>query len=91
MPTDFSEERRGLVSASLSYVLWGILPIYWRARRHVGSDEVVTHRVLWSVAFLLPFVVYRSGVWRVFRLLRTPAVLRSFIFSSLLMGTNWVS
>jgi EamA domain-containing membrane protein RarD len=43
----------GTVFALAAYVLWGVLPAYWKALGHVSTPDVLAHRVLWSLAFTL--------------------------------------
>ena len=53
MPVTLSERRAGLAAAVISYVFWGFMSIYWSLLREADSWEVIAHRVLWSLVFLL--------------------------------------
>lgn len=43
----------GLAAALLSYVLWGLSPLYWKYLTHVDAMETLAHRYLWTVPFTL--------------------------------------
>jgi len=43
--------KNGTLAAFTAYVLWGVLPIYWKALSNVPSQEMLSHRVFWSLAF----------------------------------------
>ena len=45
--------NQGLVYATLGYIIWGLLPVYWKALGQVSSLEILCHRMIWSVLFLL--------------------------------------
>ncbi len=47
----------GLASAVGSYVLWGILPIYWRMLLDVPAYTILAHRIVWSFIFMMLVVV----------------------------------
>ena len=35
------------------YVLWGILPLYWYLLAEAEANEILSHRILWSLVFML--------------------------------------
>ncbi|MEG6584750.1 EamA family transporter RarD [Dendrosporobacter sp. 1207_IL3150] len=42
----------GIFSALGAYVIWGILPIYWKLVSEVPAHEVLAHRIFWSFVFM---------------------------------------
>lgn len=73
-----------------AYVIWGLMPIYFKALQHVAPLQIVAHRVLWSCVLLLGWLALsmqwrtlraRAGSWR---------VLRSYGIAGLLIAGNWL-
>lgn len=80
----------GLLAAALSYALWGLFPLYFHQVAEVPAFEIVLHRSVWSLVFVLGLLtVMRRWAW-VGGLLRQPRTLLVFAASALLLSTNWV-
>ena len=47
----------GIIYTIGAYILWGILPIYWKLIDEVPALEILAHRVIWSFIFVLIIVV----------------------------------
>ena len=47
----------GISFTAGSYLLWGILPIYWKFLSGVPALEILAHRVIWSFCFVLIIVI----------------------------------
>ncbi|WP_078380014.1 EamA family transporter RarD [Sutcliffiella halmapala] len=43
----------GIVCAGLSYMLWGFLPLFWKLVDDVSAGEILAHRIVWSLVFML--------------------------------------
>ena len=43
----------GFLSALGCYVLWGILPLYWHLLAEAEANEILSHRIIWSLIFML--------------------------------------
>jgi chloramphenicol-sensitive protein RarD len=81
--------RGGIVQASLAYVIWGLFPLYFRLLQGVVALEVLAHRVVWSLVFLVGVLtVRRQWAW-LGPAVRQPRVLGLFLASSVLIATNW--
>ncbi|RFU66149.1 EamA family transporter RarD [Peribacillus saganii] len=48
-----SNEQEGAFYAALAYLLWGIIPIYWKWLDQVSAGEILAHRVVWSFVFMI--------------------------------------
>jgi chloramphenicol-sensitive protein RarD len=84
-----SSTRLGAIYAILAYTAWGLLPIYWKWFGQIPAVEVLCHRIIWSVVFLLGMVISlrrQQEFWQVWRSPRHLAVL--FTTACLLAG-NW--
>jgi len=46
-----------LATAATAYILWGILPIYWKFFGAVPAYEVLAHRIFWSFFFMIGLVL----------------------------------
>jgi chloramphenicol-sensitive protein RarD len=81
---------RGQLAAAGAYLLWGLLPIYWKIVDHVPAFEILAHRVVWSAVVLAAVLaVRRDWSW----LQRACGERRIILFSALsalLLATNWV-
>ncbi len=81
----------GIVYAALAYLSWGLFPLYFRQVAAVPALEVVLHRTLWSLVFVLALLaVRRQWAW-MRELLRQPRVLGAFALSALLLAANWLT
>lgn len=80
----------GILYAALAHVVWGLFPIYFRQLASVPSLEVVMHRTVWSLLFVLALLlVLKRWAW-MRDLLRQPRVLGAFALSALLLSGNWL-
>lgn len=88
-----SEERKGMVWAIGAYLVWGVLPIYWKWLNHVPSSEILTSRVAWAFIFTLLMVVLMRKVQVLksdfIALWKNPKAFWSLFFASALITGNW--
>ena len=88
-PTPKPDATRGTLTAAASFLLWGILPIYWKQLEGISAFELIAHRVTWSLVFLLVVLAHRHA----FGALRPPFTqARLFglnLLSSVLLAVNW--
>jgi chloramphenicol-sensitive protein RarD len=59
------EERRGLVYGISAYLLWGLFPLYWPLLKPASAIEILAHRMLWSLAFVVILLWHGRGFPRV--------------------------
>lgn len=52
-----TEYKKGIVSAFLAYIFWGLFPLYWKMLEHVDSLEILVNRILWSFVFTVIFII----------------------------------
>src|SRR6185436_20999285 len=45
--------RAGVLYAGGAFFIWGIVPLYFTALHAVSPLEIICHRIVWSVAFLV--------------------------------------
>ena len=79
----------GVTYAAGAYVFWGVFPLYFRALHGVPAPEVLAHRILWSLAFMVLLVTARRSWPEVRRQLR-PGVVARLAVSATLISTNWL-
>ncbi len=80
---------QGVACALLAYLLWGILPVYWKCLQSLDTLEILAHRIVWSVAFLALLLTLRRE-WPAFRrAVTTPATLRRYSLAAILLALNW--
>ena len=60
-----NEVQNGIFYAGLSYVIWGVLPIYWKLLHHVNADEILANRIFWSFIFMLIVLLFTKR-WGLF-------------------------
>lgn len=89
---DVSEKKLRLIGigyAVAAFSAWGILPLYWKFIKRVPADQILAHRIVWSLVFCAVLtLIYgqRSeiiGAWKQ-KNARWSAVLGAF-----LIGANW--
>jgi len=79
----------GIVYATLAYAAWGLFPLYFHQLAGIPALEVVVHRTVWSLVFVLGVLLVRRH-WGWMRALR-PRVLGMFALSALLLSGNWLT
>ena len=81
---------QGPVYSILAYGTWGLLPIYWKLFLGIPPLEVLVHRILWSVIFLMFVVLIQKKFILLVELCRSPKQLFIILTTSMLLGANWM-
>jgi len=78
------------MAAALCYLLWGVVPLYWKQLAGINALELIAHRHVWSLLFLVA-VVAAQGCFPELRAAFTGprAVARNFL-SATLLTLNWL-
>jgi len=87
---DYKFKGRGMAYAAAAYAAWGLFPLYFLQVAQVPALEVVLHRTVWCLVFVL-VVMLMLKRWAWFSKLRhQPRVLAAFALSALLLSINWL-
>ncbi len=82
--------RAGLMLGLLAYGLWGVLPIYFKQLVAVSPLDIVAHRILWSLPFLVLLVAATRGWGQIRDGLRDRRTMLLLLATSVLIGINWL-
>ena len=57
--------KQGIFFGLAAYVLWGILPVYWKALELVSPFEILSSRFMWSCVFVFLLIIFQKK-WLLF-------------------------
>jgi len=85
-----SAARTGALAAGVCYFSWGLVPLYWKQLAAVAPVELIAHRHVWSLVFVLILVAAQRGFGEVRAALATPRSVGLNFLSATLLTANWL-
>lgn len=81
--------QKSIISAMMAYVLWGILPIYWKALKEVSPLYILASRIFWSFIFCVIFVTIIKKWPEIKTILLNKKRFIYCILSGIMVSLNW--
>lgn len=83
------DAARGALAATSSFLIWGIVPAYWKQMQGVSAFELITHRIAWSLLFLLGVLWWQKNLRALRPAFTEPRTFGLNLLSSVLLAINW--
>lgn len=81
--------QKSIISAMMAYVLWGILPVYWKALKEVSPLYILASRIFWSFIFCVIFVTIIKKWPEIKTILLDHKRFIYCILSGIMVSLNW--
>jgi len=82
--------REGIAAALGAYILWGLVPIFFKQLGGVPALEIIAHRVVWSLLLVGGLLAVRGQLAPVWQHARNPRTLLRAAIAAALVMTNWL-
>lgn len=82
---------RGTWYAVGAYVLWGLLPVYWKWLQQVSALQVLCHRISWSFLTLCILILLMRQARPFIAAMANPRYVRAYAAAAALIGINWLT
>lgn len=85
--------RLGIFYGLGAYLLWGVLPIYWKLLQHVEAMEILASRFLWSAVFVF-LLLLATGKLNIFMqetkvIFSTKKTACCMVLAAIMISFNW--
>ncbi len=82
-----SFDAGGYFLGSMSYIMWGILPFFWKSLKHVPPFQLLLNRIIWCYVFLFILSFFRKkGSLKIFSSLK---LFSQVLLSGTILASNW--
>jgi chloramphenicol-sensitive protein RarD len=79
----------GGLSAAGAFLIWGVVPVYWKQMQGVSAYELIAHRSTWSLVFLLGLLVWQRNFASLRPAFVSAQAVGLNLASSVLLAVNW--
>lgn len=83
-------DTAGTLAAIGAFLIWGLLPIYWKALLHVPALELLSHRIIWSLVFIGVIILVKTRRPRAVEEPGSSTAFLILVISSLFIAVNWL-
>lgn len=85
------EKKRtfGTITVLLTYVLWGVLGIYWGLLGQVNPVYILANRIVWSAVFMGLYALIRHKGGEIKQILTNQKMLGKCFLCGILITINW--
>ncbi|MBC1500578.1 EamA family transporter RarD [Listeria weihenstephanensis] len=87
------EKMWGILAAVMAYIIWGVLPLYWKMAGDVPASEILAYRIIWSFVSMVVIIAILGKtreVWtEIISILKRPKLLLAITIASILITANW--
>ncbi len=89
--TETARDRRlGMLACLGAFVIWGLVPLFWKQLRTVDAVELIAHRIVWSCVFLFLIMPFRGSWGQLRAAWKNPPELRLHLATGALILVNWL-
>ena len=90
-----SGKQKGILFVSGAYIIWGLLPVYWRQIETVSPYEIIAHRIFWSFIFMVLYILF-TGRWQYLKtnltfIFSNRKKALSLVAASIIISINWLT
>jgi chloramphenicol-sensitive protein RarD len=79
----------GLAYGLGAYLLWGLLPLYWKLVESAGPFEILAHRGIWSLFLCLFLLMARKQLKSAYEMVKGRRTLAILFLASGMLMLNW--
>ena len=87
--TQQQDERFGVLIGLGAYLMWGLLPLYWPLLRPADAFEILGHRIIWSLVFVLLLVQLTHSWPAIKSTIKDFKLTLLILIASVLVASNW--
>ncbi|MDM8533470.1 EamA family transporter RarD [Clostridiaceae bacterium HSG29] len=84
-----SEKLKGVLFVLLTYLFWGVQPIFWKQLKHIDSIQLIAHRIFWSFLFFLVILKYQNKISEIKEVMKDKKKFGLTVFAGYLISANW--
>ena len=77
------------MAAAAGFLLWGIVPIYWKQMHAVSAIELIAHRIVWSLLLLIAVLAWQNRFTDLRAGFSSTRAVGLNLLSGLLLAANW--
>lgn len=89
-PATRENTRLGVFAGLTAYLIWGLVPMFFKRIAEVPADEIIAHRVVWAMVLMTAVIGFGRGFADAWRVARIPAQLARIALASALVISNWL-
>lgn len=78
----------GYLETFSSYLLWGILPIYWKQLKSLGALDILAVRVIMSAITLAVFLYFTKNL-KLIPYIKDKKIRKQLLLTAVLIALNW--
>ena len=81
--------NKGLLFGVSAYLIWGLLPLYWKLVEEAGAYEILAHRGIWSLLICVSLLALRKQLKSAYEMVRSSRTFSLLFLASGLLTINW--
>ena len=80
---------KGAIAMLLACLTWGFAPLYYSFLSHLGPEEILAHRTVWSVLTFTVVIALTGRRRETLRVLKLPKTMALILLAGVMIGINW--
>ena len=91
MGTDSAKEadKQSIIQVFMAYVLWGVLPVFWKLLAELNAFYVLASRIVWAAVFCLILIVLTKKTEELKAVLGNKQLRKTLMCSGIAVAVNW--
>ena len=80
----------GLILGGLAFVIWGLLPLYWKLVNAITPYQIFAQRVVWSFVFVIVILFLTKRLGKLKIAIQSPKQWRLILLPTIFISINWL-
>lgn len=93
MENQQKENNLGILAGIGAYIIWGLLPLYWKMAAGVTDLEILAYRIVWSFGFMVLLILVfgktKIVITEIRNVLHRPKTTLAISAATILITMNW--
>lgn len=83
------ERKIGVIYGAISFIAWGLLPLYWKLLKQIPTSEILSHRIFWSFIFVTSIILIKGDIHKLKQVLTVKKNMMLIVLAAALISINW--
>jgi len=81
--------KQGVLLAIAAYLMWGVIPAYFKLLNSMVPTEILMHRIIWSSLLLMIIISMKKNWIQISNILKKPKTILILMASASILAFNW--